>query len=89
MTLVLLLDLREYSPLIKYKAGFPRLIPQISTKSMFIWKVKEDFLDSEIVDDKWRTEFKENAETGEEELIEIYMGQTPIGKTNDQKYLGL
>jgi hypothetical protein len=29
--LVLLLDLREYSPLIKYKAGFPRLIPQIST----------------------------------------------------------
>jgi hypothetical protein len=31
MTLVLLLDLREYSPLIKYKAGFPRLIPQIST----------------------------------------------------------
>ena len=31
MTLVLLIDLREYSPLIKYKAGFPRLIPQIST----------------------------------------------------------
>ena len=43
---------------------------------------------SEIVVDKWRTEFKENAETGEEELIETYMGQTPIGKTNEQKYLG-
>ena len=57
-------------------------------KSMFIGKVREDFLDSEIVVDKWRTEFKENAETGEEELIETYMGQTPIGKTNEQKYLG-
>ena len=31
MTLVLLLDLREYSPLIKYKDGFPRLSTQIST----------------------------------------------------------
>ena len=32
-------------------------------KSMFIGKVREDFLDSEIVVDKWSTEFKENAQT--------------------------
>ena len=57
-------------------------------KSMFVGKVREDFLDSEIVVDKWTTEFTENVETGEEELIETYMGQTPIGKTNEQKYLG-
>jgi hypothetical protein len=41
-------------------------------KSMFVGKVREDFLDSEIVVDTLRTEFNENAETGEEDLIETY-----------------
>jgi hypothetical protein len=57
-------------------------------KSMFVGKVKENFLDSEMFVDKWNIEYKENTENGEEELIETYMGQTPIGKTNEQKYLG-
>ena len=57
-------------------------------KSMFVGKVKENFLDSEMFVDKWNIEYKENIENGEEELIETYMGQTPIGKTNEQKYLG-
>ena len=55
---------------------------------MFVGKVKENFLDSEMFVDKWNIEYKENIENGEEELIETYMGQTPIGKTNEQKYLG-
>ena len=56
-------------------------------KSMFVGKVKEQFLDGDMFVDQWKTEFKDNSETGEEELIESYIGQVPIGKTDKQKYL--
>ena len=57
-------------------------------KSMFVGKKKEDFLDRELFVDKWKVEYKDNLETNEEELVETYEGLTPIGRTNEQKYLG-
>ena len=38
--------------------------------------------------DQWKVDYKDNIETGNEELIESYIGQVPIGKTEKQKYLG-
>ena len=35
-----------------------------------------------------KVDFKENIETGEDDLIESYQGLVPIGKTDEQKYLG-
>ena len=50
-------------------------------KSMFVGKVKEQFLDSEMFVDQWKVDYKDNIQTGNEELIESYVGQVPIGKT--------
>ena len=33
-------------------------------------------------------EYREDAKTGEEKLIETFQGQIPIGKTQEQKCLG-
>ena len=59
-------------------------------KSMFVGKEKEkkSFLDLEFVVDKWYVKYREDTETGEEELIETFQGQIPIEKTTEQKYLG-
>ena len=57
-------------------------------KSMFVGKVKEQFLDSEMFVGQWKIDYKDNIQTGNEELIESYVGQVPIGKTEKQKYLG-
>ena len=57
-------------------------------KSMFVGKLKEQFLDSEMFVDQWKVEYKNNINTGTEEIIESYVGQVPIGKTDKQKYLG-
>ena len=37
--------------------------------------------------DSWKVEYKDNLETGENELVEIYEGKVPIQKTDEQKYL--
>ena len=38
--------------------------------------------------DNWNIEYVENSETAEEELVETHVGQSLVGKTNKQKYLG-
>ena len=59
-------------------------------KSMFVGKEKEkkSFLDLDLVVDKWDVEYKTDIITGEEEIIETFQGQIPIGRTTEQKYLG-
>ena len=57
-------------------------------KTMFVGKEKQTFLDIELAVDKWNVVYREDAKTGEEELIETFQGQIPIGKTQEQKYLG-
>ena len=56
-------------------------------KTIFVGKQHEMFLDNDLYVDKWKEEFEDNIETNEEELIETYVSQTKIGKTNSQKYL--
>ena len=51
-------------------------------------KRKESYLDLELVVDKWDVKYKEDTNTGEEEIVETFQGQIPIGKTTEQKYLG-
>ena len=57
-------------------------------KSMFVGKRRNSFLDGQLFVDKWDVVFEDNPETGNEELIETHAGQTPIGNTQEQKYLG-
>ena len=57
-------------------------------KTIFVGKQHEMFLDNDLYVDKWEVDFEENIETNEEKLIETYVGQTKIGKTISQKYLG-
>ena len=57
-------------------------------KSMFVGKVRQEFLDNELEIDKWSLEYQDNSNTGDEDIIETFQGKVPIGKTKDQKYLG-
>ena len=57
-------------------------------KSMFVGKSRNSVMDGQLFVDKWDVVFEDNLETGVEELIETHAGQTPIGNTQEQKYLG-
>ena len=57
-------------------------------KSMFVGKDKNDLLDSELLVDKWELKYEDDQNTGKEKLVETFYGLIPIGKTNEQKYLG-
>ena len=57
-------------------------------KSMLIGKKNNDFLDVELLVDKWEVKYEDDKNTGKEKLVETFHGLTPIGKTNEQKYLG-
>ena len=57
-------------------------------KSMFVGVNKEQFLNSDLYVDKWAVDYKEDNQTGEEELLETFVGENILEKTNEQKYLG-
>ena len=57
-------------------------------KTMLIGKKIQKFMNNELVVDTWKVTHEDNPETGEEELVEVYDGQVPIQKTEEQKYLG-
>ena len=57
-------------------------------KSMLIAKDKEHILNSDLTVDKWKTVHKDKSEAGEDTILDIYEGQVPIAKTDEQKYLG-
>ena len=55
---------------------------------MYVGKKKEEFLDRQLYVDNWSVMYRDNMDTGEEELIETYEGLAPIEKVSEQKYLG-
>ena len=55
---------------------------------MLICKKPENVLNSQLTVDDWKVEHKDNDLTGESDLVETFQGQVPIGKTDNQKYLG-
>jgi hypothetical protein len=57
-------------------------------KSMLVGKNTVNVINNELLVDSWKIEYKENIETGEDDLVESYVSQVPIGKTNEQEYLG-
>ena len=56
-------------------------------KSMIIGN-EENAINSELLVDSWKQEYSENNMTGEYELTENYIGEVPIGRTEEYKYLG-
>ena len=56
-------------------------------KSMLVGNNCKDVINNELFVDGWVEEYVENPETGETDLIDKYMGEVPIGKTKEQKYL--
>ena len=55
---------------------------------MLVGKNTVNFINNKLLVDSWKIEYKANIETGEDDIVESYVGQLPIGKTNKQKYLG-
>ena len=55
---------------------------------MFVGKHRNKVLDTDLFVDKWKVEYKDDEDTGEENLNETFEGLTPVGKTMEQKYLG-
>ena len=47
-------------------------------KSMFVGKNKEEFLNSDLYVDKWAVDYEENNQTGEEELLETFVGENNL-----------
>ena len=57
-------------------------------KTMLVGKDTEDFQNHSLYVDSWKTDYIENRNTGDIELIESYAGKVEIGKVTEQKYLG-
>ena len=57
-------------------------------KSMLVGKNIENVITSDLYVDSWTVDYKENKETEEDDLIEQYAGQMPIGAVDEQRYLG-
>ena len=49
---------------------------------------QENCINSDLFVDSWKQELVENKNTGENTLVERYIGELPIGKTTEYKYLG-
>jgi hypothetical protein len=57
-------------------------------KSMLVGKDLENALYSDLTVDKCNVTHKDDPETGVNEIVETYEGQTSILRTGEQKYLG-
>ena len=57
-------------------------------KWMVIGKDTRDVLDSDLAVDSWDVEYVDNLDTGDYDLVETFVGQTPIEETDKHKYLG-
>jgi hypothetical protein len=57
-------------------------------KSMLISRNPENIQNSYLSVDNWKTEHKENMNTGETDLVETFEGLVTIDKTEEHKYLG-
>ena len=57
-------------------------------KSMLIGKDTDNVINSELLVDNWKVDYKDNLITGEADLLEFYGGKIPIEKTEGQTYLG-
>ena len=57
-------------------------------KIMIIGKQIEKLRNNKIYVDKWSEEYIENEDTGETELVEKYVGKTPLEEVKEQKQAG-
>ena len=57
-------------------------------KSMLVGKNQESVINTELMVDGWREEYVDDSESGETELVEHHLGEIPIGKVTEYKYLG-
>ena len=57
-------------------------------KSMLVGKDTRNVINNEFFVDTWNVKYVENKDTGEDDLVQHYGGQIPIGKTDEQRYLG-
>ena len=56
-------------------------------KTMLIGKSTENIINTKLFVDKWEVIYEES-DTGEEVLVETYVGQVPIEEVEEQRYLG-
>ena len=56
---------------------------------MLVSKTPEIVQNSYLSVDNWKTEHRENLNTGESDLVETFEGLVPIDKTEEHKYLGV
>ena len=54
---------------------------------MLIGKNTENIINTKLFVDKWEVTYEES-DTGEEVLVETYVGQVPIEEVEEQRYLG-
>ena len=57
-------------------------------KSMLVGKNQESVINTELMVDRWREEHIDDSESGETELVEHHLGEIPIDKVTEYKYLG-
>ena len=57
-------------------------------KSMLIGKDTENVVNKELMVDHCSIDYVKNSDTGEDDIVENYIGQVSIEKTNEHKYLG-
>ena len=57
-------------------------------KSMIVGKDTKNFINNELLVDSWEVSYTNNSDTGEDDLKEKFVGEIPIGKTEEKKYLG-
>ena len=57
-------------------------------KYMVVGKNKDDLVDTELFVDNWAVEHKDNTTTGDSEIEEKFLGEIPMGRTEEHKYLG-
>jgi hypothetical protein len=55
---------------------------------MIVGKNIKNAINNELLVDGWKETFVDNIETGECDLVDEYIGEIPIGETEEQKYLG-
>ena len=57
-------------------------------KKMIIGKTSHEAINNDLYVDKWTETYEDDKDTGEVELVEEYSGDTELGQTDEQKYLG-
>ena len=56
-------------------------------KSMIIGN-SDNCIDSDLLIDSWEQNYVENVDTGENTMVEKFVGEVPIGRATEYKYLG-